>query len=67
MKAVTASDEKEQIIPEIVSRSGATVSDESIKVQITNLKRGFPGWNFYTRTCQQTNKKIIGARKIEAI
>jgi hypothetical protein len=59
--------EKELPIPEIRSRSGEIVSHESVLVRISNLKLAFPEWNFYTRTCQQTQKRIIGAKLTEAV
>lgn len=62
MREVIAADEKELPIPEIKSRQGEIVSDESILVRISNLKLAFPEWSFYTRTCQQTQRKIIGAK-----
>lgn len=67
MSDVVACAEKELQIPEIRSRNGEVVSDESVLVRISNLKLAFPGWNFYTRTCQQTQKKIIGARPVKEV
>lgn len=67
MTEVVVCQEKELPIPEIRSRNGEVVSDESILVRISNLKLAFPDWNFYTRTCQQTQRKIIGARPVKEV
>jgi len=64
MSSVLSEQAKEVYIPTITNRNGDVVSNESILVRITNLKRAFPEWVFYTRTCQQTQKKIIGARPV---
>jgi len=67
MKEVVICTEKEMPIPEIRSRNGEIVSHESVLVRISNLKLAFHGWDFYTRTCQQTQKKIIGARPVKEV
>jgi hypothetical protein len=67
MTEVVVCQEKELPIPEIRSRNGEVVSDESILVRISNLKLAFPDWSFYTRTCQQTQRKIIGARPVKEV
>ncbi len=56
----------EREIPEIENRNGVPITVEAIQVRITNNKARFPEWDFYTRTCQQTQKKIIGARPVRA-
>ena len=56
---------KEIFVPDIFNRHGVPVTQESIMVRITNNRPRFPLWDFYTRTCQQTGAKIIGARSIK--
>lgn len=55
----------EMFVPDICNRHGVPVTHESIMVRITNNRPRFPMWDFYTRTCQQTGAKIIGARPIK--
>jgi len=64
MKSAAIGDGTEIYIPVVIaSRSGAVSSESSILVRINNLKPMFKGWSFYTRTCMQTGRKILGAKK----
>ncbi len=65
MEIVTKAGGSEIPVPEICNRNGLPVTHESIMVRITNNRARFPDWDFYTRTCQQTHKKIIGARSLK--
>lgn len=66
MQEVTRTLGAEREIPEITNRNGGFITVEAIQVRITNNKARFPDWDFYTRTCQQTQKKIIGARSLKS-
>lgn len=66
MRDVLRSELKEVYVPEIQNRNGQLISENSLMVRITNFKKAFPDWVFYTRTCQQTCQKILGAKPASA-
>jgi hypothetical protein len=67
MSKVANNDGAEHEIEKITNKHGKDADFNSIKSRITNIKNSFPMWNFYTRTCPQTDKKIIGAKKAEVV
>jgi len=67
MLKVAGNDGAEHEIENITNKHGHDADFSSIKSRITNIKTKFPLWDFYTRTCPQTQKKIIGARQVKEV